>query len=99
MFNLGFIGIAVSLLPELLSAIGETIQAVEAQFGPGNGEYKKQQVLEALQATYRVADAGLHLPDSVDKAVADGLPHLVELMFRGMSDTEQEAAHELPPTE
>lgn len=99
MFNFGFIGIAVSLLPEMLSAIGETIQAVEAQFGPGNGEYKKQQVLEALQADYKLIDTGLNLPDSVDKAVADGLPHLVEVMFKGMKDTQQEAAHELPATE
>jgi hypothetical protein len=96
MFNLGFIGLALSLMPEFFAMVGQTIEAVEAQFGPGNGEQKKQQVVEAVTAAYKLLDKGFSLPDSVDNAVLETIPHLVEILFRGMKDGPQEVPDVTP---
>jgi hypothetical protein len=94
MFNFGFIGLALSLMPEFFVLIGETIEAVDAQFGPGNGEQKKQEVIEAATSAYKLLDKGFNLPESVDNAVIETIPHLVELLFRGMKDGPQEATND-----
>lgn len=91
MFNFGFIGMALSLMPEFFAMVGQTIEAVEAQFGPGNGEQKKKEVIEAATSAYKLLDKGFNLPESVDNAVIETIPHLVEVLFRGMKDGPQEA--------
>jgi hypothetical protein len=96
MFNFGFIGLALSLMPEFFVLIGETIEAVEAQFGPGNGEQKKKEVIDAATSAYKLLDKGFNLPESVDNAVIETIPHLVEMLFRGMKDGPQEAPNDTP---
>jgi hypothetical protein len=86
-FNFAFIGLALSLAPEFFAAVGQTIEAVEAQFGPGNGEQKKKEVVEAVTATYKLLDKGFNLPDAVDSAVAAAIPAIVEVVFQGLTKT------------
>lgn len=96
MFNFGFIGMALSLMPEFFAMVGQTIEAVQTQFGPGNGADKKREVVEAVTAAYKLMDKGFNLPDSVDNAVLEAIPHLVEILFRGMKDGPQEAPDVTP---
>lgn len=93
MFNFAFVGWALTLMPEFLATVAQTIEAVEAQFGPGNGAEKKREVVEAVTAAYKLLDKGFSLPDSVDQAVIESIPNLVELLFRGMKDGPQEATN------
>lgn len=69
----------VAIIPELIEAIDKSVKAVEAQYGPGTGEQKKQAVIDALNSDYDVIDTVMRLPDAVDSIVKKTLiPALID---------------------
>lgn len=68
-------------LPKLWEAIDKSVKAVEAQYGPGTGDQKKQAVIDALQADYDVIDGVGHFPEQVDKLVKETLvPAMIDVI-------------------
>lgn len=94
MFNPVFIGIALAIFPELLKAIQETIEAVEANMSNAPGAEKEREVVEAVIQWYRtftkaplLFGSAFKVPDSVNKAFEDSVPYLVRLVYHGMKET------------
>ncbi len=88
MFNLAFVGILLSTLPELLSAVAETVQAVEASGSDKPGPEKKKEATEAVVAWYKTTDKIGNFPESVDSVFEEQLaPALVEFVFNGLKFT------------
>lgn len=94
MFNPVFIGIALAIFPELLKAIQETIEAVEANMTNAPGAEKEKQVVEAVIQWYRTFTkapiffgSAFKIPESVNKAFEDSVPYLIRLVYHGMKNT------------
>jgi hypothetical protein len=96
MLNPQFILIAVSILPELIGAIAETVQAVQVNFSDAPPEQKKKEALEAAVKWYRAADNQFKFSDDIDRVVeTEFLPGLIELIYKGMKHTPEEDLGEL----
>ena len=81
-----FLTTLVSLLPSLISAIGQTVEAAAAHNKPG--DEKRKEVIEAACAWYDAADAAFKLPDAVDDIVKNhAIPALVDLVYQGLKQT------------
>ena len=91
MFNKDFLGYAAALLPSLIEAVGETVQAVQVHASDKSGEEKRKAAQEAANSLYDTLDKGFNLPESVDNAAKEFLiPGLMQFIYRGMKDTRKE---------
>lgn len=79
--NLGLLGLQV--LPQLLKAVSETMEAVEAIGGRGTGDAKKAALLEAVAAAFEVQQSLSSQPAPLDNlAVRKLSSELVETVHR-----------------
>lgn len=94
--NLAFVGLAVAVLPEMIGAIAETIEAVQVQFSDMSGEQKAKEVEEAVLKWYQASDKIFQFPPQVDEDVAKAIPPLVKLIYGGMKFTTEEQVLQIP---
>lgn len=89
-FNFGFIFVLILLIPEMLKAVAESVEAAQASNKPG--PEREKEAVEALVAWYEVARKAFPaLPVSLDAPFRDSLaPGLIKFMYRGFRDTERE---------
>lgn len=93
--NPQFAILAISLLPELISAVAETVEAVQTNLSDAPPEEKKRAALEAACAWYDAADENLKFSEAIDSEVKNQLlPSLIEFVYKGMKHT---PAKELSP--
>ena len=86
--NPQFVLLAVSLLPELITAVAETVEAVQANLSDAPPEEKKRAALEAACAWYDAADENLKFSEAIDAEVKGQLlPGLIEFVYKGMKHT------------
>jgi hypothetical protein len=94
LLNPQFVLLAVSVLPELIAAISETVQAVQVSFSNASPEVKKQEALQAACAWYDAADENLKFSDAIDAEVKGHLlPGLIEFVYKGMKHTPEQEVH------
>lgn len=75
-----------ALMAKLFEMVIQTVQATESHLSGASGETKKKEALEALAATYDMADEFLRLPDDMDSYIKDELlPQLLETVVTFMN--------------
>jgi hypothetical protein len=79
---LNLVGLVLKTLPDLMKAISETLEALQASGSELPLEAKIQQATEAGQAWYRTADTQLNLSDEMDRVMLEQIiPALAALIF------------------
>lgn len=92
--NPQFAILAISLLPELIAAVAETVEAVQTNLSDAPPEEKKRSALEAACAWYDAADENLKFSPEIDTEVkGELLPGLIEFVYKGMKTTPEEAVN------
>jgi len=89
--NPQFIFLALAILPEIMGAISETVQAVSVNMSEASPDEKAAAAEKAVLEWYDAADENLKFSDSIDKAFKeDFLPGFIKLLYKGMKHTEPE---------